>query len=600
MSLLYAVHLPLTAAQQIARVLRENRLFFEQAENTDAILFFCDLPDEKAQTLPQDADLIRCLQSGVMSMNARRPGQYFFLVRKRQKSAALSLWLGESQQPAPRLALHALLAGESIGPLEASNISPGALDPFDTVILAHACVHTLPDTPEKMRARLTSSGLGSLRAQVVIPRRPEEALLARLLREGFALLPPGLGGLMAEEEPAAAIYLRSALIGAPPAHAAQNCLFFLDQPPTAGDLFFRAGVRYAQRKDARSLLPLVQLSVLLLCALSGAAWPAAPALLIPEYRALLHPRLLPGALVRLSFLPRHALISLNALLQRRFSRREYRLRFSCGPGAGPFFGTALLFLAARSVSALAAMFLISLLWLSAPALERALMLPARERIPLDEAERRRLHALNESAFASIPHDAASPSLLLAACAGCMLGFLEPDEAARRAEAMLHRLKTENAFDAACLLAAGQYLTERMADCDAALRPLPTKLEALAILPAGYMAQSALDALLLAAQGALPLAVAKDVISRSSPSAGMDALFLPRERRGASDLLLPMTHPHTFLRALAGEQRKSDPPSPKEEANRFLILAGTALDAPFHALLMRSARILPYASLLNAY
>ena len=67
--------------------------------------------------------------------------------------------------------------------------------------------------------------------------------------------------------------------------------------------------------------------------------------------------------------------------------------------------------------------------------------------------------------------------LYAACAGCMLGVLEPDEAARQTQALLAAgPAVDSPVEHAALLVCAQFLRERMADCDAALRALPAQLE----------------------------------------------------------------------------------------------------------------------------
>jgi len=604
--LLTVIRLPLISPQQIASCLRIHRLRSEQETHGGPLLFFCDLPDADAQTLPADADLIRCVQSGVMSMNARRPGKYFFLVRKRAYSAALCMWLGENQATPVREAIHPLLHGISAEPPEAANLGRDSLkDACDAALIVDASLSMLPGTPEKMCNALYAGGASSLRGKIILPKRREEVLFVRLLREGFTPLSPYTSARMTPEEPLAAIYTTDALNSPAPEKTAKTCLFLLEHPPTLSDCFRRVSLRFAHGKSFPDPTPIAELAALLLAAFLGWQWLALAALLIAEWPSTLHVRQLPCALIRLVFLPRRALIGLNALLDRRCFRSPYRLRLSCGSGVCPVFAAALLFLSLRSTGAVVISLSISLLWLMAPTVERALSLPVRERIPLDEREQRQLNHLTQDAFFRLSAGTSSPAHLLAVCAGCMLGLLEPDEAARRAEGMIPRLKTGSAFDAACILAAAQFFTERMADCDAALRALPAQLEQLVTLPNGENG-GILMTLLDAAYKKRSSSSALDALSQSPPDTGMAALFLPRSQISGSDLFLPVTHPHTYLKRIRllaapdSETKKSDPFFPEEEANRFLILACAALDAPFHALLMRSARIAPYAPLLAAY
>ena len=593
--LLHAIHLPLRNPRQIAAALRNARLCSERASAPLITLFFCDLPDASAAQLPGDADLIRCVQSGVMSMNARRPGAYFFLVRRRSRSAELMTYLGEHQTPGVKTTLAQLLSGKNSLRFEASNFSPASLaGAFDAVLITHASLCMPPDLPARMLEALLSSGKAALRGEVVIPFRREEPLLARLLREGFTLDPPGIHENT--HEPSAAIYRADALDGDFPACAADGCRFVLNELPTLEDLFFDALSNHLCMKNNRFLFPLLQLAVLLASAFFGWQWPALAALFLPELPSLLHPRQLPGALVRLCLLPRRALAAINALLYRRLSRFSFCVLCSAGSGNGVFFGLLTLFLAARSVGALAVCLPLSLLWLFSPAVERALSLPVRERIPLDEAEEKTLRTLTLNAFNALSPDAASPAHLLAVCAGCMLRELEADEAARRAQRMLGRFTPAGAFDAACLLCAAQFFAENMASCDAALRTLPSELEACAAVYRSDGENGVLSALLRIAQENMPSSEAERLLRSAGAGDAMDGLFL----RTVPDVpaLFPITHPHAFLRQAMGDTEKSDPPSEMEKANRFLILACAALNAPFYPLLLRSAVIAPYTPILD--
>ena len=594
-TLLHVIRLPLKNPQQIAAALRNARLSCERAKAPVTTLFFCDLPDGSAAQLPGDSDLIRCVQSGVMSMNARRPGMYLFLVRGRRRCNALKTYLGEHQSPCAKTALCRLLSGEAHGRFEASNVSPSSLTgAFDAVLITHATLRVTPDLPARMHEALQKSSEAALRAEIVIPRRLEEPLLARLLREGFSLDAP-----VAHDntrEPLAAIYAAGALGGAFPARTAQGCRFVLDAPPTLEDLFFLSLLDDLRDGDKRFLSAPLRLAALLACALFGWQWPALAALFLPELPALMRPRHLPGALVRLCLLPRRALTAVNAWLCRRFSLTAFCVQCSCTAGSAVFFGLLLLFLALRSAGALAALLPVSLLWIGAPAIERALSLPVRERIPLDEDEENTLRRLTLDAARALSPEAKSPEHLLAACALCMLGELEADEAARRAEGMLDQLVPAASFDAACCLYAAQFFQENMTQCDAALRGLPTALEACARAYRPRGGEGRLGALLRIAQENLSGEEAENLLRTAGTGDAMDGLFL----RTAPDVpaLFPITHPHTYLHQAATDAEKSDPPSETEKANRFLVLACAALGAPFYPLLLRSALIAPYAPFLD--
>lgn len=596
-ALLHAVHLPLHSPQQIAQALREARLRCDRAQAPALTLFFCDLPDASAAQRPGDAELIRCVQSGVMSMNARRPGAYLFLVRRRTRCAPLMTYLGEHQLPAVKDALNHLLSGDAHAPFEASNFRPTALaGAFDAVLITHACVRMPPDLPARMHKALLSSGKRALLGEIHLPLRREEPVFVRLLREDFSLHPQGVdkGG----REPLAAVYAVGALADPFPVQRAQGCRFVLAHPPALTDLFSRALLSYLRTREIRCLFAPAQLAALLACALPGWSFPALAVLLLPELSSLLHPRKLPGALIRLCFLPRHALTALNALLCRRFCGSSIRVFFSVGSYSCVFFGLLTLILALRSISALAVLLPVCLLWLGAPVVERALSLPVRERIPLDEAEQQALRSLAVSAFHALPHEGRSPTHLLAVCAGCMLGELEADEAARRAQNMLAHLSPASAFDAACCLCAAQFFQEQMARCDAALRDLPRALNACASSCQQENNPGLLALLIRIAKENTPSNEAIAAIKAAAPASPMDALFL--KTLPDDPQLFPITHPHTFLRLRKpGGHEKSDPPSQTEDANRFLVLACAALDTTFCPLFFRSAVIAPYAPLLDS-
>ena len=182
----------------------------------------------------------------------------------------------------------------------------------------------------------------------------------------------------------------------------------------------------------------------------------------------------------------------------------------------------------------------------------------------------------ESAYFDAAQDVHAPAALrmLAACAGCMLGVLEPDEAARQTQVLL---TAEPAVDSpvenAAHLVCAQFLRERMADCDAALRALPAQLEEYARKKAGT-------------QTPFPSA------SQDDPLAALFLPLGPAGRTAQHAMTLPLTHPHTYLKHLLPDGNPTG-----DSLARFLALAAAALDHPFHALLLRSPVAAPYAVML---
>ena len=506
--------------------------------------------------------------------------------------------------------------------------------------------------------------------RVLPPLAESESALDRLLRTGFSLSPVeagidarlaplGLRRTAGEPTLYTADALRALLGGEHmlPTKLAADCFFIRQEPATVGGLLSQAQARAdralaeafalearapgsfpARLAIAATLLPAIQMALLLLSGALGIAPLAALAIALPEYPALTHPRLLPGALLRTALLPAHAACVLQALLERMTARSPLlRLRLpdgARGQRGSVVCGAALLLAGFWSVGAAAPLMAVALLWLSAPLLYPALAAPARERIPLSPQEDAQLRALAASAFPASPDALPAPRQMLADCAGCMLGLLEPDEAARRMQALLPRVTQPlSASDQAALLSSAQYLRERMADCDAALRPLPTQIEECALKSGHASGDGLLAALLRAAahtQQAQNETLAPQTLS--SPRAGAeidphDALFLPLALlRGAvpEGVSLPLTHPHTFLRrqtllsrpprrvarrlttavrperlrrarAAAAQDESEEPDG--NDADRFLFLSAASLRHPFAALLLRSHIVAPYAPLL---
>ena len=184
----------------------------------------------------------------------------------------------------------------------------------------------------------------------------------------------------------------------------------------------------------------------------------------------------------------------------------------------------------------------------------------------------------KAALSSLAEKEAGAYAALCACAGCMLGLLEPDEAARRAQAAAAAPQTP--AQQAALLCAAQYVREQMSRCDAALRSLPSVLETLAMSVSFPNAPGVLGALLRADIGTL------------TPSPPEDALFIPAALAAdaaKNHALMPLAAPHTALRRVAA------PPASPLAA---LALADAVLGRPFEALMLRSPISGPLMPLLS--
>ena len=591
-SLLHVVAFALRAQADADDALRQlRRLCAGDCSHT--LLLFADFHAADAARLPEDELLLRRLQSGVMAMNARRPGRFLLLARRRVWDDAARQYLGLEQPLSCREVIAQLLAsGQTSAVFDAATVSPASLKGrFDAVLFSDMDLACTPDTPARMLAALDHAPCGRVAAPVRHPRAYPETVFARLVRTcGFSLSPVfaaretllARGGLLPVDSPtlytveALAASLTSPVSDAP---MAEGCFFIHRTPLTLRPLLSAHRLHALRHTDLQSFLPLFQLALLVASALTGVPLLTALALL-PEALALLRPRLLPGALLRTALLPLTAAVSLDALLCRLFARSRWirlRLPRSLVSAQGcMLMGAVLLPLAIASVQALVPLLPILLLWLSAPLLLPALASPTLERIPLADDQRARLRTLAESAYFDAAQDVHAPPALrmLAACAGSMLGVLEPDEAARQTQALLAAgPSVASPVEHAALLVCAQYLRERMAACDAALRALPAQLE-------DYARDKA---------GALP----------PFPSASQDdplpALFLPlgpARRMAQHAMTLPLTHPHTYLKRLLPDEAPSG-----EALARFLALAAAALDHPFHALLLRSPVAAQYAPLL---
>ncbi|MDY4541924.1 MAG: hypothetical protein SPD88_03905 [Candidatus Ventricola sp.] len=591
-SLLHVVSCVLRTQADADDALRQlRRLSAGDAAHT--LLLFAGFHAANAASLPDDAPLLRRLQSGVMAMNARRPGRFLLLARRRVWDDASRQYLGWEQPLSCREVLAQLLSsGQTSAVFDAATVSPASLKGrFDAVLFSGMELSCTPDTPARMLAALDHAPCGRVAALIRHPRAYPETVFARLVRTcGFSLSPVSAAretllardGLLPAYQPT--LFTAGALIASLDAPVtaspkAEGCFFMRRAPLTLAACFSAHRLHVLRRTDAVSFLPLVQLALLVTSALTGVPLLTALALL-PEALALLHPRLLPGALLCTALLPLTAAVSLDALLCRLFARSRWlrlRLPDSLVSAQGCMLtGAVLLPLAIASVQALVFLLPILLLWLSAPLLLSALASPTLERIPLAEDQRAQLRTMAESAYFDAAQDVHAPAALrmLAACAGCMLGVLEPDEAARQTQALL---TAEPAVDSpvenAALLVCAQFLRERMADCDAALRALPAQLEDYARKKAGT-------------QTPFPSA------SQDDPLAALFLPLGPAGRTAQHAMTLPLTHPHTYLKRLLPDGNPTG-----DSLARFLALAAAALDHPFHALLLRSPVAAPYAVMM---
>lgn len=601
-------------------LLRRARRLLDALGEDGTLLLLCALPDADAARLPQDDALIRLLQSGVMGADARLRGRLLLLVCPRAWDDAARAYVC---RPDAALLTARLLTGLEPGMhFEAASFSPSSLKE------AHACALLLPDaflcTPD-VPGRL-SEALGALPCVTgsILPAfASRDTLLTRLQRMDFDLSPVReAAALSLAREGLAPLHERPVLLSAGMLYGLAQGKPMPDCCPVAPDCFFvrreadtpdslLAGNRAAQAEALRregpsplrrrawfeAALPLLRLLLLLAGAALGLPLLCAVAVFAPEWHALLHPHLLPGMLARLALLPAQAMGALDALLRRLLARsRVFRIELppvAFSSRACVVCGMALFLLVLLSARAAAPLLVVSLLWLFAPMVFSALASPVRERIPLTEIEREELLSLARTAFFRLPEGSVCLHML-ADCAGCMLGLLEPDEAARRVEGRLEQLQTppSSALEQACLLSCAQFLRERMAGCDAALRPLPARLEA-AVSAAPLPGEPGrLAALLRAARSG----EARAYDPADAPAGAADALFLPPMPGvpGAEQTaLLPLTHPHTFL----AHPPETDKGGEADELLRFLALSASALHAPFAALLARSPVVEAYLPLL---
>lgn len=592
----------MAAADRALTALR--RALPRSAEPGGAVLLLCDLPDAPLEHMPQDALLLRKLQSGVMSVAQRRPGCAMLLVRRRVWDDASRLYLGRGQRtPAREVVSQLLTARQTDTVFEAASVSPHSLrGRFDAVLLADASLSFAPDTPRRMLAALRETGASIVRGPVLHTLREAEPLVTRLLRRGFTLTP------LLPEPDALPLLATPEALGRPLPQvvpSAGDCPFVARERTDMAALLSRARESYRRCEGGWPLLaPVLTLAALLLAAASGNAVLACLALILPELAALRRPSQLPGALVRLTLLPALAASALDARLARLFARspglRIVLTGAAQSPAACTIWGVLLLPLAAAGVDALVPLLPVSLLWLLAPVIVRALDSPVRERIPLSDDERLLLRGEAEALFHALQDEAPSdPALrMLVHCGACLLGTMEPDEAARNVQALLPALKAQlsdaHAIPRACALTCAQLLRERMGQCDAALRPLPGVLESLVFASPATEGDGLLARLLCAAlrEDSAPL---RGDAGTNTPA---DVLFLPAHLlriAGPSPALLPLTHPHTYLarRALPPDHPLAEDEktllrfSAEERELRYLALADSVLDGAFAALFARS-------------
>lgn len=607
----------LSGSDDAADVVRVLRHTCARSETDARILLLVALPDAQGEQMPGDVPLIRVLQSGVMSLNARADSRFDLLVLRRTWSAAARAYIGcENAAALCRIARDLLLHGKADAAFAAATVSPAAvkelLSGCSAVLFSDLSLSCTPDTPQRMLAALGASGSGFVRARVLDRREYPQSVLSRLYAAGFSLVPPGVS--TPDDCPllvSCDALDRAFSPDAPSAPAAEGCTFVRREPPLLSALLARFHRDCLFHPGLFSLLPLAQLLLLLAAAASGTPALAAAAVLLPEYRALRYPSRLPGALVRIALLPALAAVSLDALLARVTAKTRFRLRVphpAMCPAGSVFLGALLFAAAFRGVHALPALLPVAILWLAAPYIHPALSRPTIARIPLSADELSRVRSEAESAYfsvcASAPDPAGIPLRMLGEVAGCMLRLIEPDEAARRAEALLARYLAESspaasAAGQAAMLACAQYLREHMMDCDAALRPLPASIESLVLSSPLPQGDSRLGAFLRAAR-------TEDASAFRAPFAAdgvadpLDTLFLPlapARDMPPHDITLPLTHPHAFVRLL-----ESDEPCQKQEEaavspGRFLVAAAAALAHPFYALLLRSPVAAPYSALL---
>ena len=599
---------------QAAEAVRRLRHAAADCKDGDQILLLCCLHDAPGKHMPQDDAIIRTLQSGVMSINARSSARFDLIIPCRTWNVAQRVYAGDPGPDAQFSIVRDLLViGRTKAAFAAATITTSALQErfcsCCAVLFSSLSLISAPDTPRRMLAALQKTSGGCVCASVLEPREYPQSILSRLLAAGFSLWPPLPVFTREHRQDWPYMVSTGALrtMSVPgTAPSAPGCAFVRRESRTLSALLLSLRRDCLRRGSLYSLMPAVQLAVVLLSAALGFPVLLAAAFL-PELPALKHPSRYPCILVRAALLPASALASLDAQLMRITAQTRY-LRLRMPPAAlrkeGSLAAGALLLAAAfLGVHALPAALPLALLWLSAPLFHTALDQAAIARIPPDSAQLSLLRSEAESLCLAVCGRETAlqdvPLQMLCQAAGCMLHLLEPDEAARRAEMLLKQYVSSGqpalpAADQAAMLACAQYFREHMGKCDAALRTLPHDIEASVLASAPPQENSCLGAFLRAA---------RQKTAASAPPSGtaqnpLNALFLPL--KPARDmpphpLTLPLTHPHTYLAKTTNAPQKQ-----KEAAvspGRFLAAAAAALSHPFYPLFMRSPVAAPYAALL---
>ena len=330
----------------------------------DALLLLCDLPDAFSEVMPEDAPLLRALQSAVMAADARCPGHFLLLVRKRVWDDAARLYLGENQPLLPMQTVAALLAhGHAPSAFAAASFSPASLaGQFSAALFCPADVSCAPDVPRRMLAALGESGL--LAARVLPPLTDDAPLSNRLPGFSFWESRAASDDFLARRRRArlsdGVLLASSRAFSIVEKTDGSDVCPLWDVPAFVADA--SPSLRGALRQTRRDLdrlcrlpaptglqklmlsTPPLRLLLLFFAAVSGWEWVAVLALLEPY--ALLHPRMLPAALVRLAFLPMTALCAVNAFFAHRLARSPLlRVRFPTGaqtPAACAVCGAVLL------------------------------------------------------------------------------------------------------------------------------------------------------------------------------------------------------------------------------------------------------------------
>lgn len=613
--ILLVVHAEIGEHTQIGILLRSLRRL--AAAHTH-ILLFGDLAPSDTVRRMEDGPLVRALQSGIMSMDKHAAERCMLLVRERKWDDAARAYLGKAQkQPIRSVIAQLLQSGKTDAAFRAASVSPSSLSGiYSAVLLMDAGISCTPDMPGRMADALFLSG-GSCVTALVLPLRAyNETLLTRLSRLGFSLsaADSARNALIKQETLSdaedvvmfdACSLASSPLLPDTPCPKVNDCLFVRQSVPTLHQYIAAFHLRCLRKANAATLLPLAQVLLLACSTLSGMAELTAAALFLPELFALLRPRLWPAVLVRTAFLPLLFACALDGLSRRLLAQSAcFRIelpRSAFSPFACCIWGGLMLFAALIGVHALVPLMTVSILWLSAPLIARALHSPTHERIPLSDQEQRAMLQQAKQVFSALPENTLcehSPALcMLALCAMCMLGEFEADEAARRIQTQLVRAQDapmQHAYEQAAILACAQYVRERLSDCDSALRDLPAQLEAyVSSLPVARES-GLLSAFLAAARSRDSTLRALDTLHTATADSIMDLLLLPPSRPRAwlaDEPSFPLTHPHSYLR--------SDTHAASSDLLiRFLFISVSALGQPFGPLLLRSPITGPYAPMLS--